>query len=656
VFVAAPEQSGLASNGKQVSFVSSNNNNSSQQLIPHGSYSQFGPAASSNSEEEMSAYTYDTTSSNSASSSISSSFEASYVTAAGVPPVPASQQQQQPLTPASLAAAAAAAAAASRPSVSVPEYSLSTDSAVSGGEVEDGATLADTEASSADATAAADQQQQPQPMLMSPSPFSARKPPAYSLLSPISSTSTRPLRGAASSSMASMSAYSSMEVSELLTTGTSEDCGTVNMISSEEGLAIAAEAALLYEQMYDQEPSAAAPAAAAAVSDAAAAVNEQQLLEAGVLQDPLAFEQLMAVEPSVLAAQQQQQQQQLAVQQPQQPDGSVFEAAAEAAAAAAAGSTYGGFRDASADAILSAAAEICALGEDVDASALLPKEDTLPPMALARFAAPAGAEEEAADQQQAQLELLDDIAADSAAVDDDDDEFDQFAVAEDDEDDVSLLQDQAAAAAKGLPGSSSSSFVSASSSSSTLTKDQLPALGLTVTVPSAADKAAVEAARLSAANADAAAAVAAAKPAYQRGHDDLIELPVAQEGLRLVASAHIIPHVDKVRTAGQLPWVCSSPSYTVQSCRSTLHQNVLCSLGWSLQRNTTCPRSSQLCSAPALFLHCLADPHWWRRRLLHQPGRPRRSWRLRWRFSMGRRRHRPRGVLPHACAVLLRGV
>jgi hypothetical protein len=326
-----------------------------------------------------------------------------------------------------------------------------------------------------------------------------------------------------------------MEVSELLTGGTSEDCGTVNMMSSEEGLAIAAEAALLYEQMYDQEPSAA---------PAAAAVNEQQLLDAGVLQDPLAFEQLMAVEPSVLAAQQQQlivQQ----VEQQQQLDGSVFEAAAEAAAAAAAGSsTFGSFRDSSADAILSAAAEICALGEDVDASALLPKEDTLPPMALARFAAPAGAEDQAEEVQlaQAQLDLLDDIAAAAA------------------EDDLMPLRDQAAAAADGLPGStnsSSSSFVTggsrfssaSSSSSSSLTKDQLPCLGLTVTVPSPADKAAVEAARLSAANADAAAAVAAAKPAhYHRGGlDDLIEPPVAQEGLRLVASAHIIPHVDKVR-------------------------------------------------------------------------------------------------------------
>jgi hypothetical protein len=326
-----------------------------------------------------------------------------------------------------------------------------------------------------------------------------------------------------------------MEVSELLTAGTSEDCGTVNMISSEEGLAIAAEAALLYEQMYDQEPSAA---------PAAAAVNEQQLLEAGVLQDPLAFEQLMAVEPSVLAAQQQQLIVQQVEQQQQQLDGSVFEAAAEAAAAAAGGSSaYGGFRDSSADAILSAAAEICALGEDVDASALLPKEDTLPPMALARFAAPAGAEDQAEEVQlaQAQLDLLDDIAA-----------------AADEDDDLMPLRDQSAAAADGLPGStnSSSSFVtggssfsSASNSSSSFTKDQLPCLGLTVTVPSPADKAAVEAARLSAANADAAAAVAAAKPAhYHRGGlDDLIEPPVAQEGLRLVASAHIIPHVDKVR-------------------------------------------------------------------------------------------------------------
>jgi hypothetical protein len=535
VFVSASEAGGLAATGKQVSFVSSNN--SSQQLIPHGSYSQFGPAASSNSEEEMSAYTYDTTSSNSASSSISSSFEASFVTAAGVAPVAASQQQQQPLTP-ELLAAAAAAAGALRPTVSVPDYSLSTDSGVSGGE--EGATLADAVAGSAAAADAADkacaadqQQQQQQSLLVSPSPFSARKPPAYSLLSPISSTSTRPLRGAASSSAASFSAYSSMEVSELLTGGTSEDCGTVNMISSEEGLAIAAEAALLYEQLYEQEPSAA---------PAAAAVDEQQLLEAGVLQDPLAFEQLMAAEPAVLAAQQQQQ-----IVQQQQPE-SVFEAAAEAAAAAAAGSSYGSFRDSSADAILSAAAEICALGEDVDASALLPKEDTLPPMALARFAAPAGAEEEAADQQAAQLELLDDITA--AAVDD----VDAGALTEHVyDDDVLTLQDQAVVPATCLPGSnsssSSSSFVSASSSSSSLTKDQLPCLGLTVTVPSPADKAAVEAARLSAANADAAAAVAAAKPAYQRGQDDLVEPSMAQEGLRLVASAHIIPHVDKVRPA-----------------------------------------------------------------------------------------------------------
>jgi hypothetical protein len=542
VVLAAAESSALAARGKQVSFVSSHDG--SQQLIPHGSYSQFGAAASSNSEEEMSTYTDDATSSNSASNSISSSFDASFVTAAGVAPASAGQQQQQqPLTPGSLAAAAAAVAAG----VSMPDYSLSTDSSgLSAAGEADGATLAEAAADApATADGAASTQQQQQPMATSPSPFSARKPPAYSLLSPISSTSTRPLRGAASSSMASFSAYSSMEVSELLTAGTSEDCGTVNMMSSEEGLAIAAEAALLYEQMYDQEPSA-APAAAAAV-------NEQQLLEAGVLQDPLAFEQLMAVEPSVLAAQQQQlivQQ----VEQQQQLDGSVFEAAAEAAAAAAAAgsSTYGGFRDSCADAILSAAAEICALGEDVDASALLPKEDTLPPTALARFAAPAGAEDQAEEVQlaQAQLDLLDDIAA--AA----DEDGDQFAIADDDDDDdLRPLHDQSAAAAEGLPGSTTSSssgfitggssFSSASSSSSRLTKDQLPCLGLTVTVP---DKAAVEAARLSAANADAAAAVAAAKPAHHRGGlDDLIEPPVAQEGLRLVASAHIIPHVDKVR-------------------------------------------------------------------------------------------------------------
>ena len=87
---------------------------------------------------------------------------------------------------------------------------------------------------------------------------------------------------------------------------------------------------------------------------------------------------------------------------------------------------------------------------------------------------------------------------------------------------------------------------SCSSSSSRLSKDQLPILGLTVNVPSAA---ATAAAQMSAANKAAEAAAAAAAAAKARpGHVDggLVEAPSAPEGLRLSAAAHIIPHVDKV--------------------------------------------------------------------------------------------------------------
>lgn len=96
---------------------------------------------------------------------------------------------------------------------------------------------------------------------------------------------------------------------------------------------------------------------------------------------------------------------------------------------------------------------------------------------------------------------------------------------------------------------------SSSSTSSRLSKDQLPILGLTVNVPSAAATAAAQMSAASKAAEAAAAAAAAAKARPGHADGDVVEAAAATEGLRLNAAAHIIPHVDKVGVgAGGCCW------------------------------------------------------------------------------------------------------
>lgn len=325
---------------------------------------------------------------------------------------------------------------------------------------------------------------------------SAFRTAAACLFSPVSTTSTRPLRGAMSLSALS---YTSMELSDAFAV---EESGAGSNEAPAAGAGYAAGAAGNSDGMGE-------------------VVSRDDDSLSDLLMNPLVFEQLMAVETVQLPSQQQQQQS-LAGSQAVQGSGvpdtldSVFAAATAAAAVAAAE------REAQ-DAITDAAATVCGFNDGDVLPELLFKEDTLPPAALLKFAEVSVSSDMSAPAFEATVEgseegeaLLDASASVSAPLDD-------------------LRQD-------------SSSFVSSSNSSfSSLTKDQLPDLGLTVTVPTAADKAAAKAAEMSAANAVAAAAAAAVKDRSGWGAaDDLLEPPVAQEGLRLLSAAHMIPHVDKV--------------------------------------------------------------------------------------------------------------
>lgn len=434
------------------------------ELVSPGSYSVLGIQDSSG---DLSSYAYEYSNS---SSSISD----------GLSPEPSFSQQQQHLTSATLAAADAAAA-----------QEQASSNAYAGADADAG-TGSSSDVDFQQLSAMPDRT----PYLRLDIP---KGPATGGLMSPISTTSTRPLRGAVSLSTLSLS---SMEVSEALPDETS---GTQN---SEDGLAAAAY--LLDAPKADS--AAAASTAAAGVDSMGETVIGDDCSLAELLGDPLAFEQLMAVEPAQLTPQQQQK---LVTPQSAQPAAvqdtmdSVFAAATAAASAAAADHS-------DSQEIMDAAAAVCGLGLELDPSKLLPKEDTLPPAALLKFA-----------------EVSSEITAITDEVEDADEQ--------------SLLDMSASVSPSveiaDLRDSSSSSARSSFSGSSSLTKDQLPDLGLTVTVPTAADKAAARAAEMTAARS---LAAAAKKRAGRGAYDDLLEPPIAQEGLRLLSAAHIIPHVDKV--------------------------------------------------------------------------------------------------------------
>jgi hypothetical protein len=340
-------------------------------------------------------------------------------------------------------------------------------------------------------------------MSVSSSPLSALNTPgAMSLLSPVGTDVSGQLPARAISSTLS---FSSLEVSEAV----DDSCGAL----SEEGLALvpadsafggSSEAGS--SRLDDGQDSLSGVPTADGAADAAVLLDEQ--LFAG----PCAFE-LMAVEPELLLLEQQQQ---MLIQQQ-------AEATMEASRHSSSGSVFASSAAAAAaeeqQALFDAAAELAELDSNAGIGMqYLPSEETLPPTALVRFTGLSEIQE--GDDE----ELFDDYPSTAAPA------------GPEDVDDLVLDAP--------LRRSSTSSC---SSNSSRLSKDQLPMLGLTVNVPSAA---ATAAAQMSAACKAAEAAAAAAAAAKARpGHADggVHEAPKATEGLRLSAAAHIIPHVDKVR-------------------------------------------------------------------------------------------------------------
>jgi hypothetical protein len=344
-------------------------------------------------------------------------------------------------------------------------------------------------------------------MSVSSSPLSALNTPgAMNLLSPMGTdvSGHLPVRAISSSTMS----FSSLEVSEAV----DDSCGAL----SEEGLALvpadsafggSSEAGS--SRLDDGQDSLSGVPTAEGAADAAVLLDEQ------LFASPCAFEQLMAVEPELLLLEQQQQ---LLIQQ--QADatieasrhsstGSVF--ASSSAAAAAADEQQ---------ALFDAAAELAELDSNAGIGMqYLPSEETLPPTALVRFTGLSEIQE--GDDE----ELFDDYPS---------------TVAPAGPEDVDDLAPDAP-----LRRSSTSSC---SSNSSRLSKDQLPMLGLTVNVPSAAATAAAQMSAASKAAEAAAAAAAAAKARPGHAGGSVHQVPKVTEGLRLSAAAHIIPHVDKVRT------------------------------------------------------------------------------------------------------------
>eukprot|EP00878_Enallax_costatus_P020874 GHUV01022084.1.p1 GENE.GHUV01022084.1~~GHUV01022084.1.p1 ORF type:complete len:892 (+),score=366.24 GHUV01022084.1:207-2882(+) len=437
-----------------------------QQLIGRGSYRALGTQESSG---DLSSYAYEYSNS---SSSISDAL---------VPESTLLQQQQ--LTSAALTAAEAAA---------VEEDSSS------------------AYASSADADDCSEADGQHLSATLKPASFMRLEipsaPSAAGLFSPISTTSTRPLRGAVSSSTLS---FSSMEVSEAMPD--ESIAATPGAASTEDNLAAAA-------YLLD------AAATAAAVDSMGETVTGEDSSLADLLTDPLAFEQLMAVEPAQLSTQQQK-----LASIPQSAKAGAAQDGFESvfAAAAAAAAKRGDSTE-----IMDAAAAVCELGPGVDPSQLLPNQETLPPATLLKFA---------------EVSVLSEITAVTSEITAEMDDEEEQALLDMS---VSASDDTADMRESSTSSSARSSF--SGSSSSSMAKDQLPDLGLTVTVPTAADKAAAKAAEMSAAKAVAAAVKSKRRSAAGRGAvDDLLEPPVAQQGLRLLSAAHMIPHVDKVSTGGE---------------------------------------------------------------------------------------------------------
>lgn len=322
---------------------------------------------------------------------------------------------------------------------------------------------------------------------------------SMSLLSPVGTdvSGQLPARAISSSTLS----FSSLEVSEAV----DDSCGAM----SEEGLALATP---------DSAFGGSSEAGSSRLDDGQApgAADAAVLLDEQLFANPCAFEQLMAVEPELLLLEQQQQ---LLIEQQAEATieaarhsssgSSVFASSTAAAAAAAAEEQQ---------ALFDAAAELAELDSNAGMGMqYLPTEETLPPSALARFRGLSEIQE--GDDE----ELVDDYPSTAAPA------------GPEDLDD--LIPDAPLRRA---------STSSCSSSSSRLSKDQLPMLGLTVNVPSAA---ATTAAQISAASkaAEAAAAAAAAAKARPGQYDGVPhDAPTATEGLRLSAAAHIIPHVDKV--------------------------------------------------------------------------------------------------------------
>lgn len=381
-------------------------------------------------------------------------------------------------------------------------------------------------------------------MSVASSPLSALHgtPNGMVLLSPMGTDGSGQLPARATSS--STLSFSSLEVSEAV----DDSCGAL----SEEGLGLVMPGSAFggsseagSSRLDDGQDSLAGAAAAgtADAADAAVLLDEEQQLFGG----PCAFEQLMAVEPELLLLEQQQE---LLIQQQ-------AEATIEASRHSSSGSAFAAPCSAAADeqqqALLDAAADL-----DLNAGVgmqYLPTEETLPPTALARFRGLSEIQE--GDDE----ELLEDADASAAPA--------PAGGAQDLDADM-------------LPDAPRHHRTSTSSCSSSLSKDQLPMLGLTVNVPSAAATAAAQmsAASKAAEAAAAAAAAAKARPAQQDG--GLHEAPTASEGLRLAAAAHIIPHVDKVSRRCSLLLLAGHTQRAGRQQPATVAAVPLtcCALGW----------------------------------------------------------------------------
>lgn len=391
---------------------------------------------------------------------------------------------------------------------------------------------------------------------------------ALNLLSPAGTdmSGQLPVRAISSSTLS----FSSLEVSDAVL---DDSCGA----GSEEGLpmgltaadsafggtAASSEAGSRMDEVQDMLAASGSGSASTTRADSgpmpgaadAAVLLDEQLFEAS--STSCGFEQLMAVEPELLLLQKQQQ---LLIQQ--QADAAVQAARHSAktntsnsssvfAAAPPAPGSSGDVQDFMAAAAADFPADVSSSSSSSQVPALahsyLPSEETLPPTALAQYRGlseieEVGDDEEGLEDYPAITPAAQAAAAAAAA-------GAAGAAAALDLDDGAQDLDELVPDAE--PSRRRSSNSSCSSASSRLSKDQLPMLGLTVNVPSAAATAAAQmnAAKASAAAAAAAAAAAKCRPEGQ-GDGGVQEALSATEGLKLCAAAHIIPHVDKVRARG----------------------------------------------------------------------------------------------------------